>query len=125
VRGHYIPPPITPEEDFDLKRGCMVGDLGNFGRGAYFSQYPQYVLPYIRDGLVLQLSWVLPGRIFPVIEPITGLTTLHGQPCVPGFNSHYTLTGRGGEACGLDKTPHGDELVVFNSNQILPRYLVF
>jgi hypothetical protein len=41
---------------------------------------------------VFQLSWILPGKIYPVIEPVKGPGTLHGQGLVEGFDSHYILT---------------------------------
>lgn len=128
VNGHYMPGPIAASTISELKGGKMRGrDFGYFGRGAYFSQSPQYVLRYLRESgkeFVLQLSWILPGRVYPVIEPIKGPTTLHGQPCVPGFDSHYVLTNKTSPV-RLGEKPVGDELVVFSSEQVYPRYLVF
>jgi len=102
-----------------IERGNAVQDLGFFGessitsnrsnvkylmhsisgRGAYFSQSPKYAAQYIKDEKVLQLSWLLLGRVYPVIEPPAGPGTLHGKPCISGFDSHYAVVNQDGIPC--------------------------
>ena len=55
--------------------------------------------------------------------------SLHGKPCKAGYDSHYALVKRVGLStaylpCNVNDEVGADELVVFNSSQVLPRYLV-
>ncbi len=56
------------------------------------------------------------GRPYPVV------TKLDGQGCMPGYDSHVCLVN-GFLPCGPNEEPTGDEIVIFRSEQILPRYV--
>ena len=56
-----------------------------------------------------------------------------GSPCKKGYNSHYVLVKNDDKTKSLDYQPCNpetdvaeyDEVVVFDSDQVLPRYLVY
>ena len=81
----------------------------------------------------LLLSWVLLGRVYPVIEspiapadqPLRERKDLHGKPCIEGYDSHYAIVDRYYFPCHDDEEPMADEAVVFRPSQILPRYLMY
>jgi len=108
-------------------------DPGYFGKGIYFTQFPSYGIQYVKNlsAPVLLLSWILMGKVYPVIErpsndPADKDKTLLGKPCKQGFDSHYSITKKvTGMPCPMNEEPDGDELVVFSKDQILPRYLIF
>jgi hypothetical protein len=90
-------------------------DDGWFGAGLYFSKHADYTLIYnttgefrpVKEGdvgCVLQCS-ILPGASSSIAK------LMDGAPCQPGFDSHVF--------------PNGFEHVVFSSDQILPRYVLF
>ena len=131
------PPPLTSKEATDT-------DAGYFGRGIYLTSYPSYGSVYsdlnektsqqkrekqsgaagnasIPDkaptDVVLILSWVLMGRVYPVIEhpfknrnqkqaeaerktgqepiDVTDTISLYNAPCVTHFDSHYCIVSQG------------------------------
>jgi len=85
----------------------------------------------------LILSWVLMGNAYPVIERAqkNDSKSLYGQTCKNGFDSHYVLVkdetpdqqnSLSYQPCDpTKKLPDYDEIVIFNKDQILPRYLVY
>eukprot|EP00026_Physarum_polycephalum_P002052 Phypoly_transcript_02056.p1 GENE.Phypoly_transcript_02056~~Phypoly_transcript_02056.p1 ORF type:complete len:782 (-),score=205.77 Phypoly_transcript_02056:108-2453(-) len=79
-------------------------DSGWYGKGIYFSEYPDYSMGYIKDCTRLLLSKVLLGNPFQCKGLITG------QPLMKGYDSHIS--------------PCGKELVIFSPDQILPIYIV-
>ena len=84
---------------------CSLG--GKFGPGVYFSEYPSYTFGY--GGMShLIVAQVLPGKTFAMPAP-------RNQPLEPGYDSH------GGVARG-DGT--FAEIVIFNTDQILPCYVI-
>ena len=56
------------------------------------------------------------GKPYPVTKK------LDGQNCAEGFDSHFCLVD-GFEPCAEHNEPTGDEIVVFKSSQVLPRYI--
>ena len=80
-----------------------------------------------------QILTVFQGKPYPVVEfpDKKDPNSLYGKPCKQGFNSHYvTVKSQGGLAeyfpCNPEETaPDYDEIVIFNPDQILPRYLVY
>eukprot|EP01133_Synstelium_polycarpum_P007375 gene7375-8594_t len=79
-------------------------DSGWYGKGIYFSEYPEYSIGYISDCSKLLLCKVLLGKSYKC----SGLIT--GQPCKTGYTSHIS--------------PDEKELVIFSPEQILPLYIV-
>jgi len=64
------------------------------------------------------------GNIYPVTEHPSYENSLNGKPCKEGFDSHYLVVNKSFpvEEGGI---PDSDEFVVFNQDQILPRYIVY
>jgi hypothetical protein len=73
------------------------------------------------------LSWILQGRLYEVTD-----MSKKGQPCEPGYDSHFVRVKNKRLTNGItDFYPvkqgeqhTADEVVVFESNQILPWFLV-
>lgn len=79
-------------------------DTGWYGKGVYFSEFPDYCMGYIKGADKLLLCQVLPGKVFHCKKLI------HGAPLSKGCDSHTS--------------PDKKELVIFNSHHILPCYVV-
>ena len=71
--------------------------------------------------------------MYPVIERTDQPNSLVGSPCRIGYNSHYVLVRNDDPTSDLNyqpcnpetDVPEYDELVVFDKDQVLPRYLVY
>jgi len=79
-------------------------DSGWYGKGIYFSEYPEYSIGYISDCSKILLCKVLLGKSYKC----NGL--IMGQKCQTGYTSHLS--------------PDEKELVIFHPDQILPCYVV-
>lgn len=81
-------------------------DDGYYGKGIYFTTYSDYAMWYSseRESDQVLLCKLLPGKSFKCFKRMDGLG------CQIGHDSHVS--------------PRGNEIVVFNSDQILPRYIV-
>lgn len=79
-------------------------DTGWYGKGVYFSEFPEYCMGYIQGAEKLLLCQVLPGKVFHCKKLI------HGAPLSKGCDSHTS--------------PDKKELVIFNAHHILPCYVV-
>ncbi|KAL8572703.1 hypothetical protein ACOMHN_049832 [Nucella lapillus] len=79
-------------------------DAGWYGAGIYFSEYPSYSMDYIDGAERLLLCQVLPGKVYDCTE------IKEGSKLQKGFDSHMS--------------PDKKELVIFNSDCILPNYIV-
>ncbi|XP_062589325.1 uncharacterized protein LOC134250975 [Saccostrea cucullata] len=79
-------------------------DTGWYGKGVYFSEYPDYSMGYIQGAEKLLLCQVLPGKVFHCKKLI------HGAALTKGHDSHTS--------------PDKKELVIFNPGHILPSYIV-
>jgi len=130
------------EENFKKVGGI---DRGFFGNGFYHTQSTQYGDLYreykeqkgMPPDQPLILSWILMGKVYPVTEKATSPSdpnSLCGKPCKQGFNSHYALVksysndplALNFQPCNPTKEKHEyDEIVIFDADQILPRYLVY
>ena len=91
------------------KRRCkkiQVLDSGYFGSGVYFSDFSDYAMYYsdTRESDQILLCQILPGRAFKCHK------RMDGQQNVPGYDSHIS--------------PHGNEIVIFNPDACLPRYII-
>ncbi|CAF2070307.1 unnamed protein product [Rotaria magnacalcarata] len=79
-------------------------DTGYYGRGTYFSEYPNYSMSYIKGSTKLMLCQILQGKVYQCTQLIVG------ADLQDGFDSH----------CSPDKK----ELIIFRSDYILPQYIV-
>ncbi|XP_077979334.1 uncharacterized protein LOC144434691 [Glandiceps talaboti] len=79
-------------------------DIGIYGRGLYFSEYPRYSMTYIRGGTRLLLCLVLVGKAYHCDN------LMRGAAKMKGYDSHTS--------------PNSKELIIFDSSQILPCYIV-
>jgi hypothetical protein len=81
-------------------------DDGYFGNGIYFSVYSDYAMWYSeeRESNEILLSALLQGESFQCTE------RMDGQGLKPGYDSQIS--------------PKGNEIIVFNQSQILPRYII-
>ena len=72
------------------------------------------------------------GNVYPVVERTDKPNSLLRSPCQKGYNSHYVLV-KNDDPTSLNYQPCNpetdvaeyDEVVVFNKDQVLPRYLVY
>lgn len=81
-------------------------DDGFFGKGIYFSMYSDYAMYYSveRNSSKILLCKLLTGKVYHCDE------RMDGKSLVKGYDSHYS--------------PKGNEIIIFNSHQILPRYII-
>jgi len=130
-------PFVVAEENFSFQKDKI--DQGYYGNGIYFTKFISYGNKYTEyrkkrqlfsiGTYPLILSWVIMGNPYPVTEK----DKLLGQPCVEGYDSHYVLVKKKSTKenlldyypCKYGETPDYDEIVIFNNNQILPRYLIY
>ena len=97
------------QANFDLsKLASSSGDRGFYGAGVYFSEFPNVSIAYGVTGKLL-LCRVLPGKSFDC------QTTMPGANLKPGFDSHRFMA---------DPEGRGQELVIFDVDQILPCYVI-
>lgn len=97
------------QENFDLsKLASNTGDRGYYGAGIYFSEFPEVSIGYAKIGKLL-LCKVLPGKSHDCEDMMLG------QALQPGYDSHRV---------SADKEGRGQELVIFDADQILPCYVV-
>ncbi|XP_045169852.2 uncharacterized protein LOC123532470 [Mercenaria mercenaria] len=80
-------------------------DTGWYGKGVYFSEYPNYSMGYISGATKFLLCQVLPGKVYNCTKLI------HGAALQSGYDSHMS--------------PCKKELVIFNKYHILPSYIVY
>jgi len=82
-------------------------DDGYFGKGIYFTLFSDYALWYSeeRNSDQVLLSKLLPGK------PYKCLKRMGGQGLMKGHHSHTS--------------PKGNEVVIFDPDQILPRYIIY
>lgn len=103
-----------------------TSDEGWFGKGIYLTQAPKYGQYYVnhcqqKEGnFSLLLCWTLLGKPFPVVDA----QVKRGKNCEPGFTSHYTVVNENFVPFSGKEKIHGDELVIFESDYILPRFIV-
>jgi len=109
----YIENIIT--NNFDPARIGSTSDCGWWGRGFYFSEFPNISLAY---GSHLLLCKLLIGRAYDVTH------RMDGQPLIEGYDSHRLGT----EIEGLlvpNGEGRGQELVIPHPDQILPLYILY
>jgi len=82
-------------------------DDGYFGKGIYFTLFSDYALWYSeeRDSDQVLLCKLLPGK------PYKCTKRMDGKGLVKGYHSHTS--------------PKGNEVVIFDPDQILPRYIIY
>eukprot|EP01127_Copromyxa_protea_P017813 TRINITY_DN5489_c0_g1_i1.p1 TRINITY_DN5489_c0_g1~~TRINITY_DN5489_c0_g1_i1.p1 ORF type:complete len:437 (+),score=115.35 TRINITY_DN5489_c0_g1_i1:164-1312(+) len=96
-----------PDELKKKKKGKVaLLDDGYFGNGIYFSMYSDYAMWYSeeRESDQILLCSLLPGKEFQCKE------RMDGEGLKKGYDSHFS--------------PKGNEIIIFNPSQILPRYII-
>eukprot|EP00052_Salpingoeca_macrocollata_P028388 m.274677 g.274677 ORF g.274677 m.274677 type:complete len:966 (+) comp22858_c1_seq4:1359-4256(+) len=93
------------ETNFDISKLAKgSGDNGWYGAGIYFSEFPETAQGYAGDNNSLLLSKVLVGKAYECPG------RMDGKPLQAGHDSH--------------RSPNRHEIVIFNSSQILPMFIV-
>jgi len=104
-------------------------DDGWYGRGMYFTTSFKYASTYAKPsphGEVFLIALTIPGNPYPATEPpLNNPTSLLGQACKAGYQSHYLEVTRSGQPAVNVDDKFGDELVVFEGSQALPLFLVY
>lgn len=99
-------------------------DEGWYGKGIYLTQMPcygEFYIDQVQEGVEnaqLLLSWAALGRPYPCKD-----YSHYGGDCEKGFDSHYALVKKF-RLCKEEEQPNGDEIVLFDPAQVLPRYIV-
>lgn len=119
-----------------LKSICETGfanlattDFGYFGKGIYNSSHAEYAYRVYSDGTLL-LNWVAFYSPFPVVR--SDMSFLARGANYSNYDAHYALvvpydkvnTEAYVPLSELQQKYQYDELVVFESSQVLPRYLI-
>jgi WD40 repeat protein len=119
--------------DSILKTGfanLATTDNGFFGKGLYNTQYAEYAHRVYSDGTLL-FNWVAFYSAYPVT--LSDMPKLQGSANYSNYDAHYVLVApkdpqNPNEVIYYPITqfqnPTYDELVVFDSSHILPRYLI-
>jgi len=94
--------------NFDVARIGSATDAGWYGRGFYFSEFPDVSLGY---GQHLLLCRLLPGRT----RDLGVHERMDGKELTRGYDSHRVCRDGGG---------YGQELVIADPDQILPCYVL-
>ncbi|KAK2149494.1 hypothetical protein LSH36_449g01010 [Paralvinella palmiformis] len=93
--------------NFDINQsGSGSGDQGYYGKGFYFSEFPQTSRYY---GENLLLCRILPGKTFPINHD----DIQEGRSLEDGFDSH---------TINIQNEGYSEEIVIFDPRQILPLY---
>eukprot|EP01083_Nonionella_stella_P074579 202350_1 len=110
---------------FDDKFIGSLTDPGWYGRGHYFSSYPQYCMSYseanVHGQRTLFVSYVNLGKTHEVHD----MNTFYGKPLKNGFQSHYVQVSENGKPAMDDCSGDiYDEYVVCTGKRVLPRFCV-
>jgi len=125
--------PVCHGTEFAIaERICETGfaslsslDAGYYGKGIYFSSYSVYLFPYIapKRSPAIIVSWVIPGNVYPVTEDRRSGHSLLGAALKSGYNSHFVVTNRMGEAVTSGNDSVWDEIVISQESQIAPAFI--
>ena len=105
-------------------------DNGFFGKGIYNTGYAEYAHRVYSDGTLL-FNWVCFYSAYPVAFP--DVEKLKGGSNYSNYDAHYALVAPKNPSNSQEviyypitdcQNPTYDELVVFDSSHILPRYLI-
>ena len=129
-----------------LQSGFAVSpemDKGYYGQGIYSTSDIDYASMYYSGKgrpWVCIVCVATPGNPYPVTEPPSAATgsskpSHEGMACVPGYQSHYTVVNRESIQSAYPTTSEdvegdlqkrwvADELVLFESGQLLPLFMV-
>jgi len=106
---------------------------GKFGQGVYFTTDALYSLPLaypensVLESPCVIISYVIPGNVFPVTEKSNSATSLIGNPIKSGYNAHYIVVDKTGEAVDTVnnfKDKMFEEMVISQDSQITPAFVV-
>jgi len=104
-------------------------DSGFYGQGIYFTSSVEYAKKYSPEGMYV-VAMVAVGEVYPAVEHHEGPDSLKGKSCIPGYHSHYALVNQKGsplsppDSSSHPHSNHFDELVVFESFQALPLFVI-
>ncbi|KAF0973394.1 hypothetical protein FDP41_008098 [Naegleria fowleri] len=90
--------------NFLIEKIGSTTDMGWYGKGFYFSEYPGLSMAYSRNQYLL-ICMVLIGKAFHMNQVETG------RPLEPGYDSHVSPDG-----CS--------EVIIFNPDQVIPLYKI-
>jgi len=90
---------------FLLEKIGSTTDMGWYGKGFYFSEYPSYSIGYCKGNPYLLLCLVLVGKAYKQDKIQTGCAKMEG------YDSHVSPDG-------------SSEVVIFDPDQVLPCYKV-
>jgi len=92
------------KNNFDFSKiGASTGNMGYYGKGIYFSEYPGYSMGYVRGGNKILLCLILIGNSYKTAYNV-------GCTLKDGYDSHISTDG--------------NEIVIFQPDAILPCYVV-
>ena len=101
--------PSIVKNNFNLSLLAQnTGNRGFYGAGIYFSEFPSVSIGYGGNGSVI-LCEVLPGKSYDCPGQMLGANLM------AGYDSHRARK---------DTEGRGHELVIFDVDQILPRYVI-
>jgi DnaJ family protein A protein 2 len=116
---------------FQMKPDFAI-DEGWFGRGLYFTAFPQYAMHYISYGELPE-----EGRVFTLIAShanvgrVRTISALEdGKPIPEGYDSNHIdvgTTAHGASGHPYDATKHThkyDEWIIREGTRVLPRFLI-
>jgi len=106
---------------------------GKFGQGVYFTTDALFSLPLtfpensVPESPCIIISYVIPGNVFPVTEKSNSSTSLIGNPIKAGYNAHYIVVDKAGEAVDAVKNFKDkmfEEMVISQDSQVTPAFVV-
>eukprot|EP01084_Bolivina_argentea_P148090 258987_1 len=117
------------EKGFNDKFIGTSTDAGWYGKGHYFTSYPQYSMPYCEANqfgqYTLIVSYVNVGNTFQIYDNIT----YYGKALKTGYSSHYVQVTGNGQAVPKNEIDGYlgdmyDEYIVNTGKRVLPRFCV-
>eukprot|EP01083_Nonionella_stella_P193171 713721_1 len=114
---------------FDDKFIGSANDPGWYGKGHYFTSYPQYAMPYCEHNAfgqgTLIVSYVNCGTSYQVYDS----QTYYGKTLKNGYDSHYVKVDSSGESIPKSELKNYeddifDEYVIPTGQRVLPRFCV-
>jgi hypothetical protein len=123
--------PNVCKDGFKVSPALAI-DAGWFGRGLYFSAFPQYAMHHISFGTLPE-----EGRVFTLIVSYANVGRVRtisamemGKPIPDGFDSNHIVVGTtahdpSGHPYDATKHTHKyDEWIIREGTRVLPRFLI-
>lgn len=111
-----------------------INDDGWYGKGIYFTTNLRYAAKYYgevndKGEYILILSYVILGSVYPCVEHPQKEREIKGKDCQKGYDAHVTYVSPSSlfpcELNSSDIHENYSEIVIFQENQCLPKYLLF